>query len=101
MNIFRVIRKALLQHRVYKYTLKYEDFSSKSERFHHLAECYEDQASKIPEYVYTDQNRKALEESMVAATQNFIESDHYKHLADIYLSKKLDLEEILQCYRKA
>ncbi len=97
MKIFKVIWKAWLQHRVYKYTLKHEDFSSKAERFRHLAEGYESIANDYVEKNYCSDNYERCTHS---ATKYFNKGDHYEHLANMYLNKKLDLEEKLQYYRK-
>lgn len=100
MKIFKVIRKVWLQHRVSKYTLKYEDFSSKSERFRHLAENYQTQVSDL-RIVSSEAYREKIEKYNLESTKYFNKSDHYEHLANMYLDKKLDLEEELQYYRKA
>lgn len=95
MKIFKVIWKAWLQHRVYKYTLKYEDFSSKSNRFRRLARNYQAQSDDAIDDVGEDSKHYNL-----SATKYFNKSDHCAHLAKMYRNKKLDLEKELQCYRK-
>ncbi len=100
MKIFKVIRKALLQYRVDTYTLKYEDFSSKSNRFRCLAEDYRTQASDL-RLERPAMYRKDIEEFNISSTKYFNKSDHCAHLAKMYLNKKLDLEEELRYYRKA
>ena len=101
MKIFISIKKKWLQHRVYKYTLKYLDSLSKSDSKFKLSKSYSEAAN----------NRKKLfdayDEDVIyycKLCQKYqFKSEHYKHLSEIYLSKKLDLEEELQylTYRKA
>lgn len=99
MKIFKVIRKALLQHRVDKYTLKSQDFYSKSERFRGLAEDYKKQVSSLS-IAYSIPLRNEIEEHNLSATKYFNKSDHYKHLAEIWNQRKLDLEKKLKFYYK-
>lgn len=101
MKFFIGIKKKWLQHRVYKYTLKYQDALSKSDSLFKMSENY----NSIAEYyknrygVYRSEFLKNYE----MATDYILKSSHQKNLSDIYLSKKLDLEEELQSltYRKA
>lgn len=99
MKIFKVIRKALLQHRVDKYTLKSQDFYSKSERFRGLAEDYKKQVSDLS-IDYSVGLRDVIEKYNVSSTEYFNKSDHCEHLAEIYENKKLDLEKKLKFYYK-
>ena len=100
MKILRILRKKWLCHRVYKYTLKYNDSLSKSDHYHGLSKSYNQAALDI-ESIYGARYHECLEYCKLCQEYKF-KGDHYKHLADIYLSKKLDLEEELQYlnYRK-
>lgn len=92
MKIFKVIRKAWLQYWVDKYTLKSQDFYSKSDRFFNLAEDYKKQASDLRK-TNPVTFRGSIEEYNLSATKYFNKSDHYENLAKIYENKKLDLEK--------
>ena len=72
-----------LQHRVYKYSLKAQDSLSKSEQYLQLSQYLKD-PTKSPE----------IDELKLAAKYT-IKGEHYKHIADIYQDKKIDLEEKL------
>lgn len=98
MRIFKVIRKAWLQYWVDKYTLKSQDFYSKSARFSNLAEDYKKQASDLrKENPITF--RGDIEEYNLSATKYFNKSDHYKNIAKTYENRQLDLEQKLQYYK--
>lgn len=98
MKIFKVIRKAWLQYWVDKYTLKSQDFYSKSDHFLNLAEYYRKQASDL-NIAYPVALRNSIAKYNIESTKYFNKSDHYKHLAEIYENKKLDLEKRLQYYK--
>ena len=95
MKIFISIKKKWLQHRVYKYTLKYQDSLSKSDSLFQLSNSYDNVAHYCEDYDYYLDNCELCQKYK-------FKSEHYKHLSEIYLSKKLDLEEELQylTYRK-
>lgn len=101
MKFFISIKKKYLQHRVYKYTLKYHDALSKSNSELQLSNNY-NEAARYCEKVYGAGSEFYIKKCQLCQ-EHKVDSEHYKHLADIYLDKKLDLEEELQflCYPKA
>ena len=70
-----------LQHRVYKYSLKAQDSLSKSEQYLQMSQSLKDPYSTI--------------DNLKLVAKYAIKGEHYKHLADIYQDKKIDLEEKL------
>lgn len=89
MKILKILRKKWLTHRVYKYTLKYSDALSKSEYYNELSKRYSDAA-----LMYSEHGSIVL--SNYQHSQEYqLKSKHFKTLADIYLSKKNDLEKEL------
>lgn len=100
MKIFISIKKKCLQHRVYKYTLKYQNALSKSEALSKISEDYYYAAKDYEStYGHSEESLKFRRTS-----NNYIlQSSYQKNLSDIYLNKKLDLEEKLSflTYRKA
>lgn len=101
MKIFISIKKKWLQHRVYKYTLKYQDSLSKSDSLFQLSNSY-DNAAYCCKDAFGSNSHYYLDNCELCQKYKF-KSEHYKHLSEIYLSKKLDLEEELQylTYHKA
>ena len=93
MKILKILRKKWLTHRVYKYTLEYSNALSKSEYYNELSKRYFKAAlirtRKLGDddlYVLSN-HKKSLEYQA--------QSNHFKILADMYLSKKNDLEKEL------
>lgn len=87
MKILKILRKKWLKHRVYKYTLKYNNYSNKSQYYHNLSDTYYTIASKC---------------SIVNCSKYARLSDKFKFkgnkfsiIADTYLDKKQDLERNL------
>ena len=101
MKIFISIKQKWLQHRVYKYTLKYQDYLSKSDSKSELSKSYREAANDKKELFGASDNDFIYYCKLCQKYQ--VKSAHYEHLAEIYLSKKFDLEEELQylTYRKA
>ena len=101
MKIFISIKKKWLQHRVYKYTLKYQNALSKSEYLSKLSDDYYS-AAKYADKMFGMETNKSIE---LHKTSNHysLESSYKKNLSDMYLNKKLDLEEELNflTYQKA
>lgn len=91
MKILKILRKKWLTHRVYKYTLKYSDALSKSKYHKELSEKYLESALWY-EYVYFKGCYHSLERYH-NCQEHKVKSEHFKTLADIYLSKKNDLEK--------
>ena len=88
MKIFISIKKKWLQHRVYKYTLKYEDAISKSNYHFNLANnCLIVAAYNKEVYGVC---------SLEAVKKEQFEGNYYEHLASRYLRKKVDLDKKLQ-----
>lgn len=100
MKIFIGIKKKWLQHRVYTYTLKYQDALSKSNYHSKMSEKYESIAEHYKRNHGT-YHSEFLQNSEMAAEYS-LKSSYQKNLSDMYLNKKLDLEERLQylSYRK-
>lgn len=91
MNLLNIIRKKWLQRRVYKYSLKSQDALSKSEYFLKLSKDYETLALDLEEdFGISGCNEKM--KHLCTSLEYAIKSDHFKHLSDIYLDKKLNLE---------
>lgn len=90
MKILKKIKKKWLQHRVYKYTLKYNDSLSKQKSFDELSSNY-NQVAKA-----WGPNTENFIKNCKLCHKYKVKGDHYENLADIYLSKKLDLEKELQ-----
>lgn len=102
MKIFISIKKKWLQHRVYKYTLKYQNALSKSEVLSKLSEYYNSAAQDSAKIHAKDYASKESIEFREASANYSLKSSYQKNLSDMYLNKKLDLEEELQylTYRK-
>ena len=90
MKIFTSIKKKWLQHRVYKYTLKYDDSKSKSNYHFNLAHSYYEIALSNSSF------RPLFEENIKNYHAETLKGEHYNNIASIYSDKKLDLEEELQ-----
>ena len=98
MKILKILRKNWLIHRVYKYTLKYNNSLSKADYYCNLAKCYSD-AALCEKRVYGSYSADYIKFSKSCQEFDF-KGNRYKNLADIYLNKKIDLEEELGYYRK-
>lgn len=92
MKILKILRKKWLRHRVYKYTLKYNDYLSKSDSNYELFKNY----NVVVLYKKRNSDANDYLDYCKLCQEYKVKGDHYKHLADIYLSKKFDLEEELQ-----
>ncbi len=101
MKIFISIKKKWLQHRVYKYTLKYQDTLSKSDYFSKMSTTYNSAAEHADRTYGRDYNECRNLHKMAADYS--LKSSYQKNLSEMYLNKKLDLEEELNSlsYRKA
>lgn len=101
MKIFISIKKKWLQHRVYKYTLKYQNALSKSESLSKLSDDYYSAAKYSDETFGTNASRSI--DLHKTSNHYSLESSYQKNLSDMYLNKKLDLEEELHfsTYQKA
>lgn len=101
MKIFIGIKKKWLQNRVYKYTLKYQDALSNSVSLSEMSKKY-NLAAEYADKVYGCDYHKCLE-LHETAIDYISKSSYQKNLSDMYLNKKLDLENELQAltYRKA
>lgn len=98
MKIFISIKKKWLQHRVYKYTLKYHDALSKSDSQFQLSNNYNSSAEYYKKRDFSNDIKNYINACKLCQKYK-VKGEYYKHLADIYLDKKLDLEEELQCLR--
>ena len=90
MKILKNLRKKWLRHRVYKYTLKYNDSLSKSDYHYEISKSY-NAAALNDKHLYGANDRDFLYNCKLCQEYK-VKGDHYKNLADVYLSKKLDLE---------
>lgn len=91
MKIFISIKKKWLQNKVYKYTLQYQDALAKSICYSKKSEDYES-AAKHSDRRYGSCHPDSIELHEQAADYA-LKSSYQKNLSDIYLSKKLHLEE--------
>lgn len=98
MKILKILRKKWLIHRVYKYTLKHNNSLSKADYYCDLAKCYSDAALNVKR-IYGSYNKNYINYSKSCQKLDF-KGNRSKNLADIYLSKKIDLEKELGYYRK-
>ena len=80
MKILKILRKKWLSHRVYKYTLKYSDALSKSKYHKELSENYLESSSLLFKF-----SAHSLE-LYNNCQEHKVQSEHFKTLADIYLS---------------
>ena len=96
MKILKILRKKWLSHRVYKYTLKYDNSLSERDYYYELSKNYYRSALYIEkEFNIADSNQI---EYFKLSQEYKLKGDQLKNLANIYLSKKLNLEEELQYY---
>lgn len=87
MKILKILRKKWLKHRVYKYTLKYNNYSNKSQYYHDLSDIYCTQASK---HFITNYSKYAR-----LSNKFKFKGNKFSIIADTYLDKKQDLERNL------
>ena len=99
MNFFKSIKIMWLQHRVYKYTLKSNDYLSKSEAFEESIERYNFLFTKRYKYVGICSDH----EKYISNIRKFtIKSKKFYNRSKIFLDKKIDAEIALSNmqYRK-
>lgn len=94
MKIFISIKKKWLQYRVYKYTLKYSNALSKSNYYLELSKNHNNQSASILREFGIYGRKEALKEKNLS-TKYMLESEKFSNRSNIYLDKKLDLEEQL------
>ncbi len=99
MKFFFKIKKKWLQHRVYKYTLKYEGSMSKSKYYADMSNRYNESAKDAASYYIKGKGLPNYVKASRLSLKSKLRSDKYKSLANIYLDKKIDLEEELQNLR--
>ena len=89
MKILKILRKKWLSHRVYKYTLKYNNYSNKSQYYHDLSDIYYTQMQASKCFI--------SEWSKYARLSNKFQfkGNKFSIIADAYLDKKQDLERNL------
>ena len=94
MKILKILRKKWSSHRVYKYTLKYSDALSKSKYHKELSEKYLELALQYEHEFF--KGCKLSLEPYHNCQEHKAQSEHFKTLSEIYLSKKNYLEKELQ-----
>lgn len=90
MKILKILRKKWLSHRVYNYTLKYNNYSNKSQYYYDLSDHYYTQASFIDEILVSDRLKYAR-----LSDKFRFKGNKFSIIADAYLDKKQDLERNL------
>jgi len=96
MKFFVNIKKKKLKRKLHEYTLQSQDALAKSESLSILAERYSSLATaylKDPNYYIA--LRLDIETYLNKAEECKSKSDHYKHLSDMYLNMKADVEKEL------
>lgn len=89
MKILKILRKKWLSHRVYNYTLKYNNYSNKSQYYNDLSDIYYTQAQASKCFI--------SEWSEYARLSNKFQfkGNKFSIIADAYLDKKQVLERNL------